>query len=363
MESTTPLSDVPNWRFYGDDLFILLDTLVNFTDYDEVDMNSKSLKGAQYFFYKIRLLPFNKMSLAKNIYLVEDREVYNFDELNSPRFQYIKDILEFFELAGLEEKITFLSNDISSNYFSVRHRPITSFLLNYPPLFKNPDRLLSYRKFGKKSRFLLLNRKPKIHRKEIFNFLKESDLLKYTLYSQDNYIHPERMILGDNFVSLPTYFIKNSLINIVTETFFYYTRTVGFSSFITEKTVKCLYSMMPFIVVGPAHTLKHLKDLGYKTFDSIWDESYDDCIGDENRMRAIKKTILDIGNWSDSELEGKIPIINDITLFNYKRYCELYKLKENLTTYSLDSDTHFDFVFYDELLNLVKDSNLNKVFT
>lgn len=362
MELTTRLSDSPNWRFYGEDLFILLDSLLNFSDYDGVDMNSRCLKGTQYFFYRIRHLPFDKMLSARNIYLVEDREVYNFDELHKPRFYYLREILNYFELVGLEEKVTFLSNDISSNYSYVRHRPITSFLINYEPPYKNPDRLLSYRKFGKKSRFLLLNRKPKIHRTEIFNFLKESELLKYTLYSQDNYIHPERMIQGENFVSLPLYFIKNSLINIVTETFFYYSRAVGYSSFITEKTAKCLYSMMPFVIVGPAHTLKHLKELGYKTFGDIWDESYDNCIGDEVRMENIKKTILQIGNWSDSELEGAIPAINEITLFNYKRYCELYKLKENITTYSLDSDSHFNFVFYDELLNLAKESNLNKVF-
>ena len=359
MVPTTPLSDLPNWKFYGEDLFILLDPLVNFSDYDGTDINTPCLRGSHYFFYRIRHLPFDKMLSARNIYLVEDREVYNFDEIYQPRFRYLKEILDYFDMVGLEEKVTFLSNDISSNYSNVRHRPITSFLVNYEPPFKNPDRLLSYRKFGKKSRFLLLNRKPKIHRTEIFNFLKESDLLKHTLYSHDNYLHPQRMIQGENFVSLPLYFIKNSLINIVTETFFYYSRPIGYSSFITEKTAKCLYSMMPFIVVGPTHTLKHLKELGYKTFDSIWDESYDDCTGDEYRMKSVKKTIHQIGNWSDSQLEGLIPAINEITLFNYRRYCELHKLKDRITTYSLDSDTHFDFVFYDELLNLAKKSNLN----
>lgn len=355
MEPTTPPLKDCNWKFYGEDVFILLDSLIEFSDYDGVDLNSKCIKGSHYFFYGIRHLPFDKMSLAENIYLVDNKEVYNFDKFHYSRFSYLKDVLEYFQLAGLKEKVTFVSNDISSNYRFIKHRPITSFLINYPP--PALDKLLRYRKSSKTNRFLLLNRKPKKHRTEIFNFLKKSDILKHTLHSQDNFLFPEKTIHGNNIVSLPIYFIKNSLINIVTETFFYYSEAIGYSSFITEKTAKCLYSMMPFIVVGPPHTLKSLKELGYKTFDSIWDETYDNCIGDENRMNAIKKTILEISNWSDSELERAIPLLNEITLFNYNRYCKLYKLKENITTYSMDLDTHFDFVFYDEFLNLAKKLN------
>jgi len=45
--------------------------------------------------------------------------------------------------------------------------------------------------------------------------------------------------------------------------------------FITEKVLKAIANKVPFIVLGDIHTLKYLKQLGYKTFDFLIDESYD----------------------------------------------------------------------------------------
>ena len=59
-------------------------------------------------------------------------------------------------------------------------------------------------------------------------------------------------------------------LNIVTETLFN-----SESIFISEKTYKPIYLCQPFIIFGNPHTLKKLKQLGYKTFDKWIDESYD----------------------------------------------------------------------------------------
>ena len=46
--------------------------------------------------------------------------------------------------------------------------------------------------------------------------------------------------------------------------------------FLTEKTVKNLIIGMPFVSVSTPHFLKNLRSLGFETYSSVWDESYDD---------------------------------------------------------------------------------------
>lgn len=47
-------------------------------------------------------------------------------------------------------------------------------------------------------------------------------------------------------------------------------------NFYTEKIVKPIMAKRLFVVISGQHYLKNLKDIGFKTFDSIIDESYDD---------------------------------------------------------------------------------------
>jgi len=63
---------------------------------------------------------------------------------------------------------------------------------------------------------------------------------------------------------------RSMFIEIVCETYF-----TGRTFFITEKTLRCIINRRPFIVQGPTNYLKNLKSLGFKTFDTWWDEGYD----------------------------------------------------------------------------------------
>jgi hypothetical protein len=56
--------------------------------------------------------------------------------------------------------------------------------------------------------------------------------------------------------------------------------------FITEKTTKLLLAKRLFVMFGPMHTLKFLKSLGFQTFESVIDESYDDC---DNALERFKR--------------------------------------------------------------------------
>lgn len=60
------------------------------------------------------------------------------------------------------------------------------------------------------------------------------------------------------------------LIDIVAETWIN-----GDCFFLTEKTVRPMLLKKPMIVMGPCNTLDYLHQMGFKTFNDFWDESYD----------------------------------------------------------------------------------------
>jgi hypothetical protein len=62
-------------------------------------------------------------------------------------------------------------------------------------------------------------------------------------------------------------------------------------AFLTEKTFKCVKHGHPFVLFAPAGSLAALRDLGYRTFDTVIDTSYD-CIQDNTeRYLAVVDTI------------------------------------------------------------------------
>lgn len=76
------------------------------------------------------------------------------------------------------------------------------------------------------------------------------------------------------------------------------------NSWITEKTIKNLYLGKPFIMFSGPHSLKLLKENGFKTFDNWIDESYDEIINSYDRLEAIKKEIDRLAGKSYTELEA-----------------------------------------------------------
>lgn len=65
---------------------------------------------------------------------------------------------------------------------------------------------------------------------------------------------------------------SNSYCNIVMETYFDINNS---GTFLTEKTFKPIKHGQMFFIAGPAGSLQVLRDLGYRVFDSVLDNSYD----------------------------------------------------------------------------------------
>jgi hypothetical protein len=61
-----------------------------------------------------------------------------------------------------------------------------------------------------------------------------------------------------------------SLLYLVTETV-----ATGRRHHLTEKTFKPIAMGMPFVIVGTRGSLEYLRSYGFRTFEGIWDESYD----------------------------------------------------------------------------------------
>lgn len=115
----------------------------------------------------------------------------------------------------------------------------------------------------------------------------------------------------------------DSYFNIVTETCF----SEG-QIFFTEKILKPIMCLQPFIILSSANYLKKLKGLGFKTFDSIWDESYDEITDNEERLIKIFDLILKISNWSLEECEKNYKSVLDICIYNRNHLSTFWEIDE-----------------------------------
>ena len=103
-----------------------------------------------------------------------------------------------------------------------------------------------------------------------------------------------------------------SLVHVVTETSFY-----GNKNFLTEKTFKPIVLKQPFILVSNRGSLEYLRRYGFKTFEGIWDESYDQ-LPDDKRISAIGNLLeeLEHSNCKEWLHEQCAPIIE----YNYNHF-------------------------------------------
>jgi len=128
----------------------------------------------------------------------------------------------------------------------------------------------------------------------------------------------ERISAFHNYLSVNKPYVQ-SLFTIVGET-----NAEKDFLFITEKTVKPIMNLHPFFVVGNPHTLKKLKTLGFKTFSSIWNESYDEEENFENRVEMIISEVKKLTELSLDELLQKIQEIKNICIYNREQLVKIF---------------------------------------
>jgi|688.fasta_scaffold89862_3 hypothetical protein len=115
--------------------------------------------------------------------------------------------------------------------------------------------------------------------------------------------------LADNFEES---FHKKTFISLVSET-----SSSPNVVFFSEKIFKPIYACQPFIISGNARSLEKLKELGFRTFDKWWDESYDLDGRFDVRLNKIIKILEDICNKTDEELSNMLREMRGVLEHNY----------------------------------------------
>jgi len=121
------------------------------------------------------------------------------------------------------------------------------------------------------------------------------DLVEFAKGTPYNYDMP----VDDANWSLDPHHKKDSLLYIVTETFFNNYQLNCTYRDVSEKTWKPIAMQMPFILVHQPFALRRLRDLGYKTFHTLWNEDYDDIVDDKKRMSAIVDLVVSLNSRKD----------------------------------------------------------------
>ena len=96
---------------------------------------------------------------------------------------------------------------------------------------------------------------------------------------------------NDHHLHVPTHY-TDSYCHIVLETHFDADQSGG--AFLTEKTFKPIKHGQPFVIAGAPGSLQALRDLGYRTFDHVIDNSYDLEIDNTRRWQKVLQVIQQI---------------------------------------------------------------------
>lgn len=154
----------------------------------------------------------------------------------------------------------------------------------------------------------------------IRDYYKNYNSLSERTFDRLSLIHSKAAITGT--INIRAH--QDCFINIVTETLSDLDNCV----FFTEKTLKAIYSCQPFIIVGNYHTLKKLKDYGFKTFDKWWNEDYDDEKDFVKRMNKIINLLIDISKMEINECNNVLIEMNEILEHNFKTLCSTTELEK-----------------------------------
>jgi hypothetical protein len=156
--------------------------------------------------------------------------------------------------------------------------------------------------------FNCLNRMVHEHRKWFFCKMMQADLLNHGHVSMDKFTTMEPMpgtaseteiVLAKAQDLLPLIVDKadftinyyndlnpsiyqDSWFSVITETY-----VDDMQMLIGEKVFKPMMCFSPFMLLSTRGSLARLRDLGFKSFPMLWDESYDDMDDTGNRMDAI----------------------------------------------------------------------------
>jgi hypothetical protein len=130
-----------------------------------------------------------------------------------------------------------------------------------------------------------------------------------------------RLFAGEDTQDMTSCWLTNfaeaadSLVYVPTETVYFGRRT-----HITEKTFKAIALEMPFVLVAPAGSLAYLREYGFQTFDSVFDESYDLETNDIRRIEKVTALLKSLDQMSVEQRHEIHQACLPIVQYNYNHF-------------------------------------------
>lgn len=143
--------------------------------------------------------------------------------------------------------------------------------------------------------------------------------------------------------------------HVVTETVFYYDKL-----HLTEKIFKPIVSKQPFMLLAAPGNLAYLKSYGFKTFDSVIDESYDTIPDNDLRTEAVVNQLHWYCNLTPGEKTDIIQQLEPIIDYNFHHFYG--EFRHIITRELLDNTkTLFQEIGYDD--GHINYENIHNVLT
>jgi hypothetical protein len=135
---------------------------------------------------------------------------------------------------------------------------------------------------------------------------------------------------------------NNAFWHVVTETVFYHNKL-----HLTEKIFKPIVSKQPFMLLAAPGNLEYLRSYGFKTFDSIINESYDNIVDNDLRTEAVVDQLHWYCNLTPDEKNSIIQQLAPIIDYNFHHFYG--EFRHIITRELLDNTkTLFQSIGYDD---------------
>lgn len=198
----------------------------------------------------------------------------------------------------------------------------------------------------------ILSNDYKYSKDRLLTFFKNYNSNNNTLYDYDF-----KDLRYNTAINLNVDAHSNCFVNIVNESLI-----DNNCVFFSEKTFKPIYCCQPFILFGNPYSLKKLKEMGYKTFDKWWDESYDLEVDFTKKLEKIIDVMTEISSWS---MEKCFIVTNEMESILKHNFDILMSDEETIKLYDfLDMGTikKYDDIDYQsiEVIDIFKNPNNNK---
>lgn len=181
-------------------------------------------------------------------------------------------------------------------------------------------------------------------RKIFFNLLEQNNLLEKNIVNYFNNYKSPFLQTGTDYIDvwfmdkdnpytvneinghfasqyISKHIYENSWISVVAES--QYSNNFFFP---TEKTGKALFAKRPFIVLSGQHYLRTLRSLGFRTFDSVINESYDEIADYAERTQAAFRSFTDLMSLDQQQIRQQL---HDVLEYNHQLICNKNKLNKD----------------------------------